>query len=258
MGFKSLIGSTVAEAYLRTSWKNMTEALYLKDSYFKECTARVTSVSDDKYVVLDQTVFYPKGGGQPWDMGRMLRNGDVFNVVYTGHFSGQISHEVDRVGLAAGDSVHCILDWDRRYQFMRSHTAAHTFASLLWKGTGALISGNQIELDRTRLDFNLENFDREVIMKYIDEANRLFEQDIPVIWYELPREEALKIPGVVKMQSAFPPEIKTLRIVEIVGIDKQADGGTHVKNLQDVGQIEFLKAENKGKTNRRVYFRLID
>ncbi len=236
----------------------MTEALYLRDSYLRECAANVVSVNDGKYIVLDRTIFYPKGGGQPWDTGKMARESEVFNVVYTGHFTGQISHEVDHPGLKIGDSVRCVLDWDRRYRLMRSHTAAHTFASLLWKGTGALVTGNQIDLDKTRFDFNLEDFNREIVMKYVDEANKLFEQDIPVIWYELPREEALKIPGVVKMHSAFPPEIKILRIVEISGVDKQADGGTHVRNLREVGQIEFLKVENKGKANRRVYFRLVD
>lgn len=238
--------------------KDMTEALYLEDSYLKECTAQVVSVKDDKYVVLDQTLFYPKGGGQPWDTGNMVRDNDVFNVVYVGKFSGQISHEVDRPGLAVGDSVHCKLDWTRRYRLMRSHTAAHTFASLLCNGTGALVTGNQLGLDRTRFDFNLEKFNRETALGYLEEANKLFSQSIPVKWYELPREEALKIPGVIKMHSAFPPDVETLRIVEIVGVDRQADGGTHVRNLQEVGQIEFLKAENKGRNNRRVYFKLKD
>lgn len=237
--------------------RSMTKALYLDDSHLKECTACVVSVKEGKYVVLDRTIFYPKGGGQPWDTGKITRNNGVFNVIYVGKFSGQISHEVDHPGLEAGDQVHCLLDWDRRYRLMRSHTAAHAFASLLCNGTGALVTGNQLDLDKIRFDFNLENFNREIIQKYIDEANNLFKQDIPVKWYQLPREEALKIPGVIKMQSAFPPDISTLRIVEIVGVDRQADGGTHVSNLQEVGGIEFVKAENKGRHNRRVYFRLV-
>ncbi len=237
--------------------KDMTEALYLADSYLKECAAQVVSVKEGKYVVLDRTIFYPKGGGQPWDTGKIVKGDEVFNVVYVGKFSGQISHEVDRPGLKTGDQVQCLLDWDRRYRLMRSHTAAHTFASLLCNGTGALVTGNQLDLDKTRFDFNLENFNREIVQRYLDEANKLFKQDIPVKWYQLPREDALKIPGVIKMHSAFPPEIPTLRIVEIVGVDRQADGGTHVSNLREVEGIEFLKAENKGRNNRRVYFRLV-
>jgi len=235
---------------------DMTVALYLEDSYLRECDATVRSVSEGKYVVLDKTVFYPKGGGQPWDTGRMIRGSDVFDVVYVGKFSGEVSHEVAKPGLNVGDRVHCVVDWERRYKLMRSHTAAHVFASLLCEGTGALVTGNQLEVDQTRFDFSLENFSREILEKYIADANRLFGQDVQVRWYELPREEALRIKGVVRMAEAFPPDIPSLRIVEVVGIDRQADGGTHVRNLREVGQIEFVKAENKGKFNRRVYFRL--
>ncbi len=235
----------------------VTEALFLEDSYLKECGADVVSVKDGKYVVLDQTIFYPKGGGQPWDSGKITREDEMFKVVYVGRFSGEISHEVDRAGLRQGDEVHCVLDWERRYKLMRSHTAAHVFASLLCKGTGALITGNQLEEDKIRFDFSLERFDREILKTYIDKSNELFKKDIPVKWYVLPREEALKIPGIIKMAEALPPDVPLLRIVEIVGVDKQADGGTHVKNLKEVGQIEFLKAQNKGKHNRRVYFTLV-
>ena len=235
----------------------MTNALYLKDSYLRECDATVVSVKDGKYVVLDQTIFYPKGGGQPWDTGKIMKENETYNVVYVGKFSGEISHEVDRVGLREGDKVHCVLDWERRYKLMRSHTAAHVFASLLCTGTGALVTGNQLEEDKIRFDFSLEKYDREILNKYIDKANDLFRKDIPVKWYELPKKEALKIPGVIKMADALPPDIPNLRIVEVVGVDKQADGGTHVKNLKEVGQIKLLKTKNKGKNNRRVYFTLI-
>lgn len=235
-----------------------TRALYLEDSYLRECVASVMSVKDGKYVILDQTVFYPKGGGQPWDTGEIVKDDEVYRVVYVGKFSGEISHEVDRAGPKDGDQVRCVLDWERRYKLMRSHTAAHVFASLLCTGTGALVTGNQLEEDKVRFDFSLEKFDREILQEYLDKANEFFKRDIPVKWYELPREEALKIPGVIKMAEALPPEIPVLRIVEVTGVDKQADGGTHVKNLREVGQIELLKAQNKGKFNRRVYFRLSD
>ena len=234
----------------------MNKALYLVDSYLKESDATVISVKDAKYVVLDQTIFYLNGGGQPYDTGKIIRGDEDFGVVYVGKFSGEISHEVDRVGLQAGDRVHLVLDWDRRYRLMRSHTAAHVVASMLNQGTGALITGNQLDVDHIRFDFNLEKFDREVLEAYLAKANRLFCTDVPVKWYELPREEAMKIPGVVKMAGAFPPDLPLLRIVEIVGFDKQADGGTHVRNLREVGQVELLKMENKGKNNRRIYFKL--
>ena len=234
----------------------MNKALYLVDSYLKESDATVVSVKDAKYVVLDQTIFYPNSGGQPYDTGKIVRGDEDFGVVYVGKFSGEISHEVDHVGLQAGDRVHLVLDWDRRYRLMRSHTAAHVVASMLNQGTGALITGNQLDVDHIRFDFNLEKFDREVLEAYLTKANRLFCADVPVKWYELPREEAMKIPGVVKMAGAFPPNLPLLRIVEIMGVDKQADGGTHVRNLREVGQVELLKMENKGKNNRRIYFKL--
>jgi len=234
----------------------MTRALYLDDSYLRECDATVVSIKDGKYVVLDETIFYPRGGGQPWDTGKITKQDDIYNVVYVGKFSGEISHEVDHPGLIEGDKVHCVLHWERRYKLMRSHTAAHVFASILCTGTGALVTGNQLEEEKIRFDFSLEDFNRDILEEYLDRANELFGRNIPVKWYELPRQEALKIPGVVKMAEAFPPDIPYLRIVEIVGVDRQADGGTHVKNLREVGQIRLLKAENKGKNNRRVYFTL--
>jgi len=139
---------------------------------------------------------------------------------------------------------------------MRSHTAAHVIAALLHKSTGALITGNQLEIDHIRFDFNLEKFDKSILEANIAKANELFGTDIVVKSYELPREEAMKIPGVVIMAEAFPPDLPVLRIVEIVGVDKEADGGTHVKNLREIGKVEFVKTENKGKNNRRIYFKL--
>lgn len=234
----------------------MTSALYLVDSYLKESDATVISVKDEKYVILDKTIFYAKGGGQPNDTGVIFRGKDMFNVVYVGKFSDEVSHEVDHVGLQPGDKVRCVLNWERRYKLMRSHTAAHVLASLLNRGTGALITGNQLEEDHVRFDFSLEKFDKALLEEYLAKGNHLFDTDVPVKWYELPRKEALEIPGIIKMAGAFPPNIPMLRIVEIVGLDKQADGGTHVRNLREVGKVELVKTENKGKNNRRIYFKL--
>ena len=234
----------------------MTKPLFLEDSYLKESSATVISVKEGKFVVLDRTIFYARGGGQPHDTGKIIRGDEVFDVVYVGKFSGEISHEVDRTGLQRGDQVNCILNWERRYKLMRSHTAAHVLAGLINMGTGALITGNQLEEDHVRFDFSIKEFDRAILEKYLAKANVLFGTDVPVKWYELPREEAMKIPGVVKMAGAFPPSLSSLRIVEIVGLDKQADGGTHVRNLKEIGKVELIKTVNKGKNNRRIYFKL--
>ena len=234
----------------------MTKTLFLEDSYLNQSPATVVSVKDGKYIILDQTIFYPKGGGQPHDTGKIIKDNKTYNVVYVSKFNGEISHEVDLTGLQIGDNVLCVLNWERRYKLMRSHTAAHVFASLLTNGTGALTTGNQLGEDHIRFDFSLEKFDKVLLETYLTKANKLLGSDIPVKWYELPREEAMKIPGIVKMAVAFPPHIPVLRIVEIVGLDKQADGGTHVKNLLEVGKVKLIKTQNKGKNNRRIYFKL--
>ena len=232
----------------------MQSALYMNNSYLKEFEAVVEIIKDDKFVVLDRTAFYPTGGGQPHDTGIMVCNGEEYPVVYTGKFSGKISHEVSKTGLKAGDKVIGNINWNRRYKFMRMHTAAHLLISIFNKESNVLITGNQIDEAKTRIDFNMENFDREKIIQYIGTANDIIKQDLPVKTYYLPREEAMKIPGVVKLAGALPPDVHTLRIVEILGVDLQADGGTHVKSLSEIGTIEFVKAENKGKDNRRVYY----
>lgn len=235
----------------------MSGAIYLEDSYQRECDATVLSVKDGRFVVLDRNLFYPKGGGQPHDNGKLIRGDDAFDVVSVGRFEGRISHEVDREGLKEGDPVRCVLDWERRHMLMRMHTAAHVLAATMNKELGVLITGNQLGTDRTRFDFSMEDFDRDKFDAIVQEANALLSQDLELRIYELPREEAMEIPGVVKLANALPPSIKVLRIVEIPGIDIQADGGTHVRNLEEVGRIEVLKLENKGKANRRIYFTLI-
>lgn len=235
----------------------MQSALYMNDSYLKEFEAVVESVKDDKFVVLDKTAFYPTGGGQPHDTGMMVCNGEEYPVVFVGKFSGQISHEVSKSGLKQGDKVTGKINWERRYKFMRMHTAAHLLISIFNRESNVLITGNQIDEDKTRIDFNMENFDREKILSYIDEGNKIIEQDLPVKVSYMPRAEAMKVPGMVKLAAALPPSVETLRIVEISGVDTQADGGTHVKSLKEIGKIEFVKAENKGKDNRRVYYTVI-
>ncbi|MBU0471163.1 MAG: alanyl-tRNA editing protein [Nanoarchaeota archaeon] len=232
----------------------MTEALYLDDSYLKEFDAVVKNVKDGKFVVLDRTAFYPNSGGQPFDEGIIVRDNEVFKVVFVGKFSGVISHEVNHIGLKEGDKVHCVIDWDKRYALMKAHTSAHIVSTLIHNETGALISGNQLGVDKIRIDFSLENYNSEKMIEYVAVANNIISKGLEVKTFYLPRDEALKIPSVVKLAKALPPAIDILRIVEIGDFDKQADGGTHVKNTLEVGSLEFLKAENKGKNNRRMYY----
>lgn len=232
----------------------MDGALYMDDSYLKEFEAVIEAVKDDKFIVLNHTAFYPNGGGQLFDTG-FIKNesGEEFKVVFVGKFDGKISHEVDKPGLKVGDAVQCILDWNKRYSYMRHHTAAHIVSAVLHREAGAKITGNQINEDKLRIDFDLDNFDRDIIQKYIDIANMEIAKNQDVKTYYLSRNDAMKIPGVVKLAGALPPSIDTLRIVEIGDVDLQADGGTHVKNTSEIGVLSILKAENKGKSNRRIY-----
>ncbi|MFA5381754.1 MAG: alanyl-tRNA editing protein [Candidatus Micrarchaeia archaeon] len=232
----------------------MTKLLYMDDSYLKQCEAIVEEVDNCK-IILNQTIFYPQGGGVPCDIGKIIRGNEEFIVIKVMKEEGKVIHYVDREGLKKEDSINCILDWDRRYLLMSYHTAAHVLAGTLNTDTGALITGNQIELDKTRFDFDLENFDRSILENQVEKVNSYFGSDIPVSIFYMLREEALKIPGMVKLTSVLPPEVNELRIVKIGEIDTQADGGCHVKNLKEIPKIEIIELKNKGKNNRRVYFK---
>ncbi|MBN2489164.1 MAG: alanyl-tRNA editing protein [Methanosarcinaceae archaeon] len=233
------------------------EALYLKDCSLREFDAVVESVKDGKYVVLNRTAFYPNSGGQPHDTGVLIHEGREFPVVYTGKFGEVISHEVSETGLKTGDEVKGVIDWDRRHLFMKYHTACHILSAIIHRETGARISGNQLGETRTRVDFSLEDFDRDLIQSYETKVNRIIDRELPVSIDIMPREEAFKIPSVVKLKDAFPPDITEIRVINIPDVDRQACGGTHVKNTGEIPHIEIFKAENKGKSNRRIYFRFV-
>lgn len=231
--------------------------LYINDSYLKSFEARVEEVADGKFALLDETAFYPNSGGQPHDTGFFLRDGETFPVVYVGLFGGKISHELGREGIEAGDKVTGTIDWDRRYLFMKSHTACHLLSAVIFRETGAMITGNQIGEDRSRVDFSLKEFDRSKLAGYVDEVNEIIKEDRPVKTEVLPREEAMKISDLVRLAKEVPDR-EEIRIVEVEGIDLQACGGTHVRRTREIGKVKMLKAENKGKSNRRVYFSVLD
>lgn len=237
----------------------MSEVLYMDDSYLKEFDSKVVSVKDGKFIVIDKTAFYPNSGGQPFDTGRMVResDGEEFTVVFTGKFLGKISHEVGREGLKEGDKVHCIIDWERRYRHMRMHTTAHIISALIAKETGALITGNQLGEEKSRIDFSLDDFDRDAFSGYIEKSNEIISQNLEVSAESMPRSEVEANPDLCKLAKGLPPGINVLRMVRIGDFDIQPDGGTHVKNTSEIGKVELVKLENKGKNNRRLYFKLV-
>ena len=243
----------------------MDRPLYLLNPYLKEFEATVTK-ADRNFIVLDQTGFYPNSGGQPSDKGVMERISDhkIFGVVYAGKFDDVISHEVDQQGLQVGDKVKCRIDWPRRLLFMRYHTAAHVLSAIIHRETGAMITGNQIAEDKTRIDFSLDEFSKEQIHAFADKANMLIGRGLPVHFSFLSRQEVESDPHLVKLAKGMPKletdsqrlsnQNQEFRIVDIEGIDRQACGGCHVKNTSEIGAIHIKEIENKGRANRRVYF----
>ncbi len=237
----------------------MTEILYLTDPYLKEFDSTVSEIVNSA-IILEQTAFYPQGGGQPCDTGKIVsKAGKEYMVKQVTKKDGRILHELDSVeGIEKGMGVHGIIDWQRRYKLMRYHTAAHVVAGVFNLDAGALITGNQLDVDGARIDFNLENFDKDQIMKYFDKCNELISKDLKISDYWLTRKEAAKDQSLFKLAKELPESIKEIHVLEIVGFDKQADAGTHVKSLKEIGRIEFVRADNKGKDNRRVYFKIVD
>ncbi|MBN2368704.1 alanyl-tRNA editing protein [Candidatus Woesearchaeota archaeon] len=234
----------------------MSEALYMDDSYLREFDAIVEKVSNEKFIVLDKTAFFPKGGGVEWDTGSMTRkkDGKKFEVVFTGKFDGKISHEVSGPGLGQGDEVHCAIDWERRYKLMRYHTGTHVLCGVLSRDYGLLVTGNQLTTEKGRVDLNMDTMNVDLLKEAFSKTNNLIEKDLPVDIYYKSRKEAEKDPTLFKLAIGFPHDIDTLRIVDIKDFDAQADGGCHVKSLKEIGRLVFQEAVNKGKQNRRVYF----
>jgi Ser-tRNA(Ala) deacylase AlaX len=228
----------------------MTRKLFWEDMYAKEFEAEVELV-DGNRVVLDQTAFNPRGGGLVSDTGKL--NG--MKVIEATKEGDNVYHMLEAPAeLRIGDRVHGVLDWDRRYRIMKMHTSAHVLSAVVNRETGALITGNQISPDESRVDFNLENFEREKMSYYIDEVNEALGRGLEVKTFFMKREEALATPGFVKLANAMPPSLDVLRIVKIGDVDTQADGGVHVSNTREIGKVIGLKTENKGKSNRRLYF----
>lgn len=228
----------------------MTEKLYWTDAYIRDFEATVVSAEGNR-LVLDRTAFNPRGGGLVSDLGtidgqalaEVVKEGDeIFHVFQT------------PLAFAAGTNVRCVLDWERRYRIMRMHTTAHILSAIVHRESGALITGNQISPDESRVDFGLEQFDKDKMSSYIDKVNEVVGKGVEVKSYFMRRDEAMKVPGLVKLANAAPPSVDVLRIVQIGEVDTQADGGVHVKNTKEIGRVVGLRTENKGKSNRRLYF----
>lgn len=227
----------------------MVEELFRQDAYLKEADAVVTAV-EERGVRLDRSIFYPMGGGQPGDTGMLRWESSEVRVVDTVKAGGNdVLHVLapDAPRPAVGTAVHAAIDWDRRYRHMRMHTALHVMSAVI-KGN---VTGGQVGADKSRLDFNLEG---EVPTKewVTEEINRLLAVDRPVVAQWITDEELGARPELVKTMSVRPPMgAGRVRLLSIDGVDLQACGGTHVARTAEIGRVECVKIENKGKMNRR-------
>jgi len=238
----------------------VAKLVYQEDSYLRELYTCTTRVSGNK-VFVEQTIFHPRSGGVDNDTGYIEYEKRVYRVVnvYFDRETGDVVHELEvQPDFSENSVVKLVLDWGRRYRLMRLHTAAHIISGIMYSRYGALVTGGNISVDKAYDDYDLEVFDRKMLEDVVEEANRVVKRDLEVKVYWLPREQALKIPGVVKLASRAPPQdLEVLRIVEIPGVDIQADGGPHVKRTSEIGEIKLLDIVNKGKRRKRVYFTVL-
>ncbi len=235
----------------------MTEQLFLNDSYTQEFEACVVKL-DGREVTLDRTAFYPGGGGQPADKGSLGIGPVGASVVDARREGGNIVHVLDK---AIPDTVRDLrgtLDWDRRYAHMRYHTALHVLSGVIWRSFEAKVTGGQMRADRARMDFSFPGeWTAEVVGEIERLTNEALAEERPVRVYELAREEALANPDLIRTQVNLVPErVERIRIVEIEGLDTQADGGTHVANTREVGEMGITGHKSKGRQNKRIEFAL--
>jgi misacylated tRNA(Ala) deacylase len=239
----------------------MTEMLFLDDSYLQEFDATVTGITDDGALVLDQTAFYATGGGQPHDTGTLTADGRTWQVVNVTKRGGEVQHvlEPSDAPPAIGTTVHGTIDWDRRYRLMRTHTALHVLCGVVFREFGSLVTGGNMATDKARMDFELEDLSHERVQHIEDTANAAIRDERAVTWRSRPREEAFQIPDLIRTKiNLLPDFITEVRIVEIEGLDLQADGGTHVHNTREVGGIRVIGTRSKGRINKRLEIELID
>ena len=241
----------------------MTELLYYRDAYLKEFDATVVQVEvvdGQSRVVLDRTAFYPGGGGQPHDIGWLVVDGHRFDVVKVQKEGGAIVHWLSGdVSLSLGNSVHGELDWERRYKLMRTHTAMHILCGVVWHDYQASVTGGNMDPGTSRMDFEFEAMSKELIYEIEAKCNAEIDAARQIHAQILPREEAFQIPDLIRTKVNLLPEgIAEVRTVEIMGLDLQADGGTHVNNTQEVGAMRIVDYKSKGKINKRIYMELGD
>lgn len=240
----------------------MIDLLYQTDSYRAEFDAAVTNVlADERAVVLDRTAFYPGGGGQPCDLGLLHIGGVDYEVERVRKQGDDVLHFLGGSAPlpAAGAAARGTLDWARRYRLMRTHTALHILCGVVFRDYGAQVTGGDMEPLRGRMDFEFETMRAELVREIEAAVNREIAAAREIRVKILPREEAFRIPDLIRTKINLLPEgIMQVRTVEIVGLDLQADGGTHVRNTSEVGAVRVADYKSKGAINKRIYIEVMD
>ncbi|HET9913545.1 MAG TPA: alanyl-tRNA editing protein [Anaerolineales bacterium] len=235
----------------------MTELLYQTDSYLQEFDAEVTSILPaERAVVLDRTAFYPGGGGQPCDFGTLTIAGVTYPVNKVKKQGDDILHFLGGEAPlpSVGSASRGTLDWARRYELMRTHTALHVLCGTVFRDYSALVTGGDMELLKGRMDFEFETMRGDLVREIEAAVNAEVAKARELRVKILPREEAFQIPDLIRTKINLLPEgILQVRTVEIVGLDLQADGGTHVRNTNEVGTIRVVDYKSKGAINKRIY-----
>lgn len=236
----------------------MTELLYTTDAYVSEFEATVTQHVEGG-VVLDRTAFYPGGGGQPNDTGTLSAGEQTWVVTAVKKAGGAPVHFIDGELPPVGAAVVGRLDWTRRYQLMRTHTAMHILCGVVFRDYGAQVTGGNMDPLHGRMDFEFETMRQELVAAIEEAINAEVAAARPVRVRILPRAEAFAIPDLIRTKINLLPEgITEVRTVELVGLDLQADGGTHVANTREVGRIQVTDYKSKGKINKRIYLEVRD
>jgi misacylated tRNA(Ala) deacylase len=236
----------------------MTDQLFQTDSYLKEFEATVVAVNPGEgAVALDRTAFYPGGGGQPNDVGTLAAGDHSLAVTRVKRQGEHVWHWLAGELPGVGTTVTGRIDWERRYKLMRTHTALHVLCGVVWRDYGALVTGGNMEPLKGRMDFEFETLHGELVREIEEKVNAEIDNQREVRVKILPRAEAFQIPDLIRTKiNLLPESITQVRTVEIVGLDLQADGGTHVANTREVGYVRVVDYKSKGRINKRIHIEL--
>jgi misacylated tRNA(Ala) deacylase len=236
----------------------VTDQLSATDAYARSCEATVVA-GDGEGIVVDRTVFYARGGGQPGDTGRLRWERGSVSVTDTVKRGADVVHVADGAGPPVGTVVTAEIDWARRHLLMRTHTALHALSGIVFREYGARVTGGNMEPGVARMDFELEAISREFGHEVEERLNAELARDRVVRVAFLPRDEALADPDLIRTRvNLIPPDVDPIRVVDIEGLDRQADGGTHVRSTAEVGRVRVAKTESKGKGFKRMRIELAD